>query len=990
MRVFKPLRLGLLTKTVPHNGAGLFVISTLTTFDLLDPGDILAEAALWPIVAKELPKGAIFDAAYPKPAGEFFIAGKAMSAEPVQAMNVAVSVGNLQRKLSVFGDRTWQAGPDSPVFSQPVPFNEMPLTPERAFGGESFAGNPVGRGSVSADIVAHIGGAPLPNVELSGLEIKAITDRPEPALVGPIAMDDPARMKLTGTFDKTWTSLKMPEWPDDFDPRYYMSAPQSQRFGHFLNGDEPVRVVGMSAQAPDVQSRLPGVRARAFVAKAGSQGRLIEVPLRTDTVWIFGSELKGSVVNRGFLEVSDRDGTEISDVMIAYEWLGDSPRSADHYQHVYDLRSDPDEGYKYLLADSQLSPEEDPEETARREQVRLAETKARQEKWLEGRQWWLERQFAENGVPVSLVPAVGDPDVQPLLLPSREDIERGDIDFARIVSDAQEIQREAELKTNAVLAELDGLTTRLGLPANNIPKANHKILEQLGGSMQTAKGFLPGVDEILAQSELNELLEGFEQIAPSDRPIPEEPDPESAFKTARDRFLESLSSELLGPARTLVEDIPQTIGAERIEVGTDAAEEMELDADGALDAFLTKSFPATVGKDGPSPLATIRSALSPSSGDPAAAGSGADQAKAKLAEAEENLDDALLFARRNAAEQIAPLTPLGEQAAARFGEYVRDHLANGGTLTGRDMAGASLAALEHDGADLTGSFLEACNLSGARLRRARAVDAVLTGANLSQADFSGADMTRVNLSKTGAAQCSFREAQFSGSTIVGADFSGSDFSGTVFEDCTFVECVLPDTSLSGATLKDCSFVNCDLTGLKADRLRLEKTVFLSCALDTSDWSDATLQKASFADTSFRAAVFSRAALDECGWFGPTDMTSVKFTDVRAEKCGFQDARMPESDFLRAVFHGCNLSSVNLEAADMRLASFKESLFAFARVRGADMFGANLLGASFHGADLRQSSFRSANFFRTDLSDAKLAYADFTRSNLELTNMEARV
>ncbi|WP_299481710.1 DUF2169 domain-containing protein [uncultured Roseibium sp.] len=990
MRVFKPLRLGLLTKTVPHNGAGLFVISTLTAFDLLDPRDILADAALWPIVAKELPKGAIFDAAYPKPSGEFFIAGKAMSAEPVQAMNVAVSVGSLQRKLSVFGDRTWQAGPDGPVLSQPVPFNEMPLTPERAFGGESYAGNPVGRGSVSADLVAHTGSAPLPNVELSGLEIKTITDRPQPALVGPIAMDDPARMKLTGTFDKAWTSLKMPEWPDDFDPRYYMSAPHPQRFDHFFQGDEPVRVVGMSANAPDVQSRLPGVRARAFVVKAGSGSSLIEVRLRTDTAWIFGSELKGVVVNRGFIDVSDRDGTEISDIMIAYEWLADSPRSTEHYQHVYDLRSDPDEGYKYLLADSQLSPEEDPEETARREQARIAETKARLDKWAEGRQWRLKHHFAECGLPASLVPAIDDPDVRPFMLPSKEDLERGDVDFARMISDAEELQQEAELKANVALAELDGILNQLELPKSNIPKANPEILGQSVEAVSTGKGFLPGTNEILPQGELNALLEGFKQVAPADQQVPAEPDAESAFEAARNRFIGSLSSELMEPARTLVENMPQTGSAEELQLGDVAAAEIETGGDDALAAYLAESFPAAGGVDGSTPLDTITSALSQAPADPAVGDTGAEQAKAKLAEAEENLDDALLFARRNAAEQIAPLTPLGELAAARFGEYIRDHVANGGTLAGRDMAGASLGALEHDGVDLTGSFLEACNLSGARLRRANAVDTVFAGATLSKADFSGADMTRANLSKVGATQCGFREARFSGSTIVGANFSGCDFSGAVFEDCTFLECALPNTTLSGATLKDCSFVNCDLTELKADRLRLEKTVFLSCPLDASDWSDAVLQKASFADTSFRAAVFSRATLDECGWFGPTDMTSVKFTDVQAAKCGLQDARMPEADFLRAIFNGCNLASANLEAADMRLASFKESLFAFARIRGADMFGANLLGASFHGADLRQSSFRSANFFRTDLSDAKLAFADFTRSNMELTNMEARV
>ena len=161
MRIIKPLRLGLLTKTVPHNGGGLFVVSTFSLFDLLDPTDILAETALWPLAAKELPKGAIFDAAYPKPTAEFLIAGRAMSPEPVQAMQVGVAVGEKARTLSVFGDRSWQQGLEGPVFSPPLPFTEMPLTPDRAFGGEGFTANPSGRGAAAAELYGHAEGLPL-------------------------------------------------------------------------------------------------------------------------------------------------------------------------------------------------------------------------------------------------------------------------------------------------------------------------------------------------------------------------------------------------------------------------------------------------------------------------------------------------------------------------------------------------------------------------------------------------------------------------------------------------------------------------------------------------------------------------------------------------------------------------------------------------------------------------------------------------------------
>lgn len=1000
MRVMKPLRLGLLTKTMPHKGKGLFIVSTFTLFDLLDPTDILAETAMWPLVAKELPKGAVFDAAYPKPFGEFLIAGRALSREPVRAMHVAVTVGQRSRMMSVFGDRFWEASIDGPVFSTPRPFTEMPLTPDRAFGGEGFAANPAGQGAAAAELFGDVAHLRLPNVELAGAEIREIGDTPAPALIGPVPMDDPARIALAGTYDKAWVAHRMPDWPEDFDPRYFLSAMREQHADGFFQGTEPIRVVGMSASHPDVHSRLPGVRARAFVKLGSAPDRLTEIAMHTDTVWILGSEMKGVVVNRGVMAVGDRDGRDVDDVMVAYEWLKDAPRPAEHYQSVHALRADPEEGKKYLLADGQLSPEEAPEETERREADRFAAATERQELWVEGRQWRLERQFAEQGLPKALVPAVETPDLKPFILPTEEDIARGDVDFARLISDAEDLRREAELKADMAGAELAGLLGQLGVKAPVAPPASLGEMETLAHTVGSGKGFLPAIDELVPQEDLDRLLAQYEAAPTPDIAALSEKDPQAAFEAARIRFEESAGAGLLAPARDLLDRMPDNPFSGAADPGEpqsgetapspgDAGAGMAgADGQDGLDEFLAETFPGLAGGSG-TPSENLKSAITGvkpvgmNTEDPAAA------ARQQLDQAQDTVDTALATSRRMAAEPIAPLEPLGPEAAELFGHFVREHVSSGGTLAARDLAGAALAACALSGTDLSGSFLERCDLTGADLRSVRCEETVFAGALLDGADLSAAGLANANLSGVQAKKANFQKARLEGSKVIGTDFSGCDFTGAVIKGSTFINCRFTAALLTGAAIDTCSFVNCDLSDLHAEQLRVDGSNFLSCNLDRSDCCGAMMKKVTFAGVSFHAVKLCHALLDECGWFGKTDMYSVNFMEAHATRCGFQDARMRAAGFFKAIFSGCNMSGTDLRLADMRLSSWNGSKFAFANAQKADFFGANLLGAGFHGADLAEANFRSANFFRTDLSEAKLVFADLTGSNLELTNLEAR-
>lgn len=127
---------------------------------------------------------------------------------PTSTMQVAVSVGAEKRSILVFGDRQWHSIDNVMQISSPEPFQQIPLTYQRAFGGscevELDRGaimdiqdpiNPLGRGfdpSIYVDsIVTNVRPLPgypkydrtryLPNLEYEKQRIVNWQDRPTPA-----------------------------------------------------------------------------------------------------------------------------------------------------------------------------------------------------------------------------------------------------------------------------------------------------------------------------------------------------------------------------------------------------------------------------------------------------------------------------------------------------------------------------------------------------------------------------------------------------------------------------------------------------------------------------------------------------------------------------------------------------------------------------------------------------------------------------------------
>jgi len=98
---------------------------------------------------------------------------------------------------------------------------------------------------------------PLPNIEYADQPIRAWSDRPAPAALGPIACHWPPRRQWAGTYDAQWQRERQPLLPQDFDDRHYQCVPPDQQVPGFLRGGEPVALRHLAAGAADIRFALP-------------------------------------------------------------------------------------------------------------------------------------------------------------------------------------------------------------------------------------------------------------------------------------------------------------------------------------------------------------------------------------------------------------------------------------------------------------------------------------------------------------------------------------------------------------------------------------------------------------------------------------------------------------------------------------------------------------------------------------------------------------
>ena len=174
---------------------------------------------------------------------------------PATRTSVGVRIGSWTKSFDVVGDRHWECGIDIRP-SAAMPFIQMPITYDRAFGGTNnrhpdlsrhaaFMPNPVGRGFHKQPESKYVDGAPLPNTE----ETRNTVMRPDgdycPMSFGPIGRHWRPRAAFAGTYDQKWIDEVCPFLPTDFDERYFQAAPPDQQIPKFA-GQQQVTLLNLT------------------------------------------------------------------------------------------------------------------------------------------------------------------------------------------------------------------------------------------------------------------------------------------------------------------------------------------------------------------------------------------------------------------------------------------------------------------------------------------------------------------------------------------------------------------------------------------------------------------------------------------------------------------------------------------------------------------------------------------------------------------------
>jgi hypothetical protein len=185
---------------------------------------------------------------------------RAPEGRQVTRLRAGLRVGAMEKSFDVVGDRVWQAGLTGIGVSAPLPFTEMPVSYDRAFGGvdrtsadeaehDAYLPNPVGRGWHKHLKNVWVDGKPLPNIEESGHAVDFPSDKYRPMALGPLGRGWPQRARFAGTYDQQWLDDVFPFLPKDFDERYYQAAPEDQQLS-LPNGPLEVVLTGFTADGP--------------------------------------------------------------------------------------------------------------------------------------------------------------------------------------------------------------------------------------------------------------------------------------------------------------------------------------------------------------------------------------------------------------------------------------------------------------------------------------------------------------------------------------------------------------------------------------------------------------------------------------------------------------------------------------------------------------------------------------------------------------------
>lgn len=870
MKLLKPMSLTVLTGPYERKGRMhlAIVVAAMTSLD----GEVLEhEQALWKTLALTPGFTGALDELKPKVKPEVLAVGWAFAPEgrKVPARSVKIEFGALTKELWVVGDRTWKNG----VATEPIPFDKMPISWDRAFGGEGYAANPVGRGFAPTKNEDGSTVHALPNVELPKKLVGSPKDRPAPAGFAPIDPSWPKRIAKLGTYDKRWLDTRYPDYPDDFDPSYFNTAPEDQWLETPLEGDERIVIEHMHPTKLRVEGKIPRLVARAFVSRESAL--LQEVSLRLDTVLLVPHTERVVLLYRAFVEVKDDEASDVLDLMIALERHGE-PKGLSHYREIREKRLDRERGALHTLRDKDLIPasmrlgnplsEDEYAKLLAREGLVERATKNRARAQLEQ----ARQQLRDAGVdpdqhiPKDVPDEPKTPDMNELA------------DFVETTEkQAQAAIKETEQKQKAALEDVRKLCQENGLD-----------FEKILADARKSQG---GPPKFSAKAELDRLHELAILSANSGVAIPELAklsDPMLADKLVEaERALKETYQKhvhYLPRAFELEEEQAQRVRSDVENLLLEGASLADHDFTGANLSGLDFS-----GRD------LSRTFLE-----------AAQLEGCKFVNT--NLENAVL-ARANLKGAVFTRANL---KGANFGEAIcTEALFDGGidaseaVFVRTDLRRANLRGMILHKADINEALLDGADLSGIVASELTVLRSDFRGVIL-----AGATIERSNLLELDVSGVDFRKSKLAGTVFLDVIADGANFDDAQLESLRVVG-VDRGSSLLNATFRRCNLRSAFFRGA-----RLQKADFSDSLLDAADFSKCDLTGATFEGARMREARLMKANLTNAN-LDCTDLYQALLGGAIVRGAHFERASLFRADAMGAVgddktsFRGANVNFV---------------------------------------------------------------------------------
>ena len=812
MKVVKPQQLGILTRPFEYLGACYLGVSVLAAVRMSNTLDLLLEADLWQ-EALPLLDGHALDAGIPKRGGEFIVVGSAYSPDETAtaSMRVGINVGELTKELWVFGDRFIEGT----VISEPVPFSCMPLTWEKAFGGDGFSPNPLGKGFSPTVNDRGEKRLWLPNVEHPERLYRLNGQRPEPASFGPIDTTWPQRQRFAGTYDKNWLKTEFPGFAKDIQWEHFNLTSRDQWVSQAFSGDETFRLYGMHAGSSVIEGRLPNLRSRCFYLRQDAT-QLEESPCTLTTLWFLPDIDLIILIYHSSIKVQDDDARDIRSIMVAAEHAERS-RDVSHYEQTYKKRVDPEGEVMELVLDQPLVPEGMAKSIIQPlldDYAKKAESPfARNMKSMAADSFeTLRAKTEEAGMDL---PDNAMPDLSAEPFPELDKIESF---MEEKLQQLDDIQSETETKRKA--ARLEALERIKSLPDGSIdPKDAEKMMDEADKSSGSS-----GPPKFSAQKQREQLREQIRRIRSGGGNatlLEQEFDTEEQFQMWSEA--ESGLNDLYRETAHFQEPVKQAENSDALrkklfamlEAGASLSDKdfSGIDLSGAdlRDRNLSGIFMESAVLDG----ANL---------------SGASLDRAVLAHCsmrgttldEANLEKANLGKAR--LQDVSAIKCLFEESVLQ------------------------LARLEN------------CDFSGARMSGMQ----LFLNAEFVNCTFSGAEIEDLFVNEASMANTDFTSAKLVAPVFLKATLDGANFADAFMEESVFVDCSVMGASFSGARLggscfvEQCRLSDCDFSGADLFRVNLRGTILHRCCFDGSNLREADLSEIEAGGASFKSTSASQS------------------------------------------------------------------------------------------------------------------------------------